>query len=286
MDIKKLTAELTDYFKKRDDVAFAYLFGSVVKGTTHLDSDVDIGVYFTPKTPGLEYEAKSEYPGESEIWSDIEKITKRETDLVVLNRASVEIFFSVINQGLKLFSRNDNLLIRLQLAISILAEDFRNFVSRFVAIKERSKSLSPIDRDRLERLIDFLSHETVDFKRFSTATQQDYQHDVMLKRALERWAENIVNSSIDIAQILLASAKRSIPQTYKSILQDLAFLPNFDKVIAESLAEFTHMRNILAHEYLDIRFSLLSKFIATAPPAYNYLINFCKEKLQINKSDK
>lgn len=148
-DINELRAKLTDYFKGREDVAFAYLFGSVIKGTTHLDSDVDIGVYFIPKTPALEYESKSEYPGESEIWSAVEKITKRETDLVVLNRAAATVFFSVLNQGVKLFSRNDHLLTRLYLAVSVLAEDFRNFVSGFLKIKERSSSLSPIDRGRL-----------------------------------------------------------------------------------------------------------------------------------------
>ncbi|MEK7621678.1 MAG: HepT-like ribonuclease domain-containing protein [Patescibacteria group bacterium] len=274
-----LIEKLKTYFQSRDDVVFAYLFGSVSTGNTHVESDIDIGVYFTPKVSGLEYESTNEYAGESKIWSDLEQITGRTTDLVILNRASVAVFFSVINQGYKLFSRNDNLLARLYSAISMLAEDFRTFVSGFIKIKERSSSLSPIDRGRLERLADFLGNETLDFKKFATITQQDYQRDVMLKRALERWAENIVNTSIDIAQLLLASEKRPLPQTYKTILQELSAIPDFEPTIATALADFTHMRNILAHEYLDIRFSLLSKFINNAPPAYDYLINFCKKKL-------
>lgn len=279
-----LIKKLEIYFKGRDDVAFAYLFGSVAEEATHAESDIDIGVYFIPKTSRLEYESNSEYPGESQIWSDLEKITNRETDLVILNRAAATVFFAVINRGLKLFSRNDNLLARLYLAISILAEDFRNFVSGFIKIKERSSSLSPIDQERLKRFLDFLKSEAVDFKRFSTITQQNYQQDIMLKRSLERWAENIVNTSIDIAQILLASEKRPLPQTYKSILQELAFISGFDQNIATALADFTHMRNILAHEYLDIRFSLLSKFITTSAPFYNYLIDFCQKKLSTDQS--
>ena len=38
--------KLKDYFTSRDDVIMAFLFWSQSKGTNHIGSDIDIGVYF------------------------------------------------------------------------------------------------------------------------------------------------------------------------------------------------------------------------------------------------
>jgi uncharacterized protein YutE (UPF0331/DUF86 family)/predicted nucleotidyltransferase len=278
MDVKKLTIELADYFKKRDDVAFAYLFGSVVKGTTHLDSDVDIGVYFTPKTPALEYESKSEYPSESEIWSDIEKITKHETDLVVLNRAAATIAFAVLHEGQLLCLNDSRLWTGFYLMISEVAESFRAFSFDFMQISERSQSLSAIDRHRLVRLLTFLNLELRDVKKFENLDQLAYQNenDRGLKRNVERWAECLVNASIDAAKIILASEKKMIPETYREVLENLVQINGFNPAIASQLGEFAKLRNTLAHEYLDLRFVQLQKFVVGAESAYSYLIEFIK----------
>ncbi len=43
------------------------------------------------------------------------------------------------------------------------------------------------------------------------------------------------------------------------------------------------MRNLLAHEYLDIRYAMLKKFVDESEPTYGYLIQFTKNIL--NKWD-
>jgi predicted nucleotidyltransferase len=40
---------LKNYFQKRKDIAFAFLYGSQAKGNATPLSDVDIAVYFYPK---------------------------------------------------------------------------------------------------------------------------------------------------------------------------------------------------------------------------------------------
>lgn len=280
MDKEILIKKLRKYFKGREDVAFAYLFGSVAKGRTHSESDVDIGIYFTPATRALEYEAEKRYPGEGEIRDDLDKIINREIDMVVLNRASSTLFFGVISEGVKIFSRNEKLFSRVADAVHDLAEEFSEFIFDFVKIKERSKSLSVTDRVRLERLLDFIGDQMIDFKNFSAVNQLMYEDQVSVKRNLERWAETMASASIDIAKILIASAKRPIPQTYKYILKDLAFLEGFDRNVAEKIARFSDLRNLLAHEYLDLRFALLNKFIKEAEPLFFYLINYTKRTLE------
>ena len=272
--------QLNSYFETRKDVSFAYLFGSTVSGNTHSESDVDIGVYFTPKTSGLEYESEVQYPEENKIWSDLEEITGKNTDMVVLNRAPATLFYSVLKTGEKIFSRDENLLSRLYLCVSMAAEDFRYFVSDFVKIKARSNSLSDIDKDRLIRMVDFLEMELNDFEKFKKVDQIQYTEDITTKRNIERWVENIVNSSVDIAKIIIASEKRHIPDTYKSIVLSLGTIEGFDPDIAFALSEFSKMRNMLAHEYLDIRFVQIKEFIKKSESAYKYLVDFIKNYIK------
>jgi len=280
MNKDALITKLREYFRGRADVAFAYLFGSIAKGTSHSESDVDIGVYFRPGTRALEYESEIRYPGESDIWSDLERLTGRQTDMVVLNRAPSTLFSAVIGEGSKIFSADEGLFSRLSAAVNDLADDFRYFISDFVKIKERSRSLSTNDRVRLVRLIDFVQDQMPDFKKFAGVSQKQYERDISIKRNLERWAETLANASIDIGKILIASRKRPIPQTYKTILKELAFLDGFDENVAVKIAGFSDMRNLLVHEYLDLRFALLDIFVKKGEPLYAYLIKYAKEELE------
>ena len=273
---EELPKKLREYFKEKQDISFAFLFGSVAKNQSHTESDVDIGVYFTPATRRLEYESENRYPGESDIWSDLDRLVGRHVDMVVLNRAPSTLFSAILEEGQLIFSKDDNPSMRLSGAITDLAEDFRNFISDFVKIKERSKSITPHDKVRMERVIDFVQDQIPDFKTFANIDQKHYERDISIKRNIERWAETLANASIDIAKILIASKKRPIPQTYKSIMKELAFLDNFDEDVATKLAKFSDMRNILSHEYLDLRFAVIEEFVREGEPLYNYLLKYAK----------
>jgi len=42
----KMLEILKDYFEERNDVAFAFLFGSAARGKIRREGDIDIAVYF------------------------------------------------------------------------------------------------------------------------------------------------------------------------------------------------------------------------------------------------
>lgn len=281
-DINKedLVEKLRVYFEGQKNISFAYLFGSTVSGRLHSESDLDIGIYFIPMTAELEYESSIEYEGEDKIWLDLERLTGKKTDMVVLNRAPSTLLYSVLHTGQKIFARDERFLSRLYLAISSAAEDFRDFVKDFIKIRERSHSLNEIDKERLIRAVSFLSQEIAEFDAFRKVDQFQYQRDISIKRNIERWAENIVNVSIDIAKIILASEKMPVPETYRLILEQLGTIEGFDQKIASSLASFSKMRNILAHEYLDLRFAQLNKFVLNSELAYKYLVSFTKKLIE------
>ncbi|MDI6740860.1 MAG: nucleotidyltransferase domain-containing protein [Candidatus Edwardsbacteria bacterium] len=89
--------DLKRYFAGRPDASFAFLFGSWVKGRANGLSDVDVAVYFRPEQRRpLEYEAEIFYAGEAEVQNDMERLLKREVELLVLNRAPATVASSAI----------------------------------------------------------------------------------------------------------------------------------------------------------------------------------------------
>lgn len=72
------------YFYHRNDIAFAFLYGSQAHGYATQSSDVDIAVYFYPnERRTVEYESESYYDGEYKIWGDLERFLKKEVELLV-----------------------------------------------------------------------------------------------------------------------------------------------------------------------------------------------------------
>jgi uncharacterized protein YutE (UPF0331/DUF86 family)/predicted nucleotidyltransferase len=284
-----LADDLTAYFSTCSDVAFALLFGSAAAGRQTAESDVDVAVYLLPpdeaatltdgRTGIPEVEAESEYDGESELWADLERIAGRNVDLVILNRAAATVAASALLTGVLVNNRNPGLYRKFFLTVTSLAEEQREFVRDFVEIKRRSQSLTEVDRARLLRIIDFLEDELQDADEFADLDLTRYANDRTTRRSVERWVENLVNASIDAAKIVLASEHMGVPQTYAETVSMLAAVKGFwpddepdPQETALQLARNTRVRNMLAHEYLDLRFTKVDQVVDHAAQRYGSLI--------------
>ena len=273
--------ELKEYISGKNDIAFAFLFGSEAKGTAGEESDIDIGIYFYPQENRFDLEDDVFFDGEDKIWNDLERLTDRQVDLVIFNRASSTICASAYLEGIPVIIKDEPLYLRHFSAVTDLAEEYRYFTEDFIAVKRRSRSLSPADKSRLIRFVDFLETELEDSHRFMNLTRKSYLEDSSMRRNVERWIENLVNGSIDIAKILIASNRQGVPQTYREILLRLDTIEQIGEPAALELADFSKLRNILAHEYLDIRYPQIEKFLEKAPSLYNNLV--CSVKEIINR---
>ncbi|MEW5907788.1 MAG: HepT-like ribonuclease domain-containing protein [Patescibacteria group bacterium] len=273
---------LKDYFSKRDDILMAFIFGSQVRGKTTLESDFDIAVYFKPKSGRLEYEDDVFYDQETEIWNDLEKLLRSKVDFVVLNRLPSVSAFPIINKGIPIIIKDRKIYLDFLLRVSSLAIDFREFMRDFVAIKARSHSLSIEDKDNLIKIVNFLEKELMDSEEYEKLDFRTYKSDAKKRRSVERWVENIVNASIDIAKILLASKKQQLPDTYVDTVNLLSILEEFDEEISKKMASFVKLRNLMAHEYLDLRFSQIQEFIKEAKKIYGYLIEYADNFIKKN----
>ena len=119
---------LKSYFATRKEIAFAFLFGSHARGTATKLSDVDIAVYFYPKERHpVEYEEEIFYDGEHEICFEIERILKKEVELLILNRVSSSVAASAI-RGIPLAINDWGLYLDFMLIVTTEAEDFMDFI--------------------------------------------------------------------------------------------------------------------------------------------------------------
>src|SRR3989344_3636943 len=156
--IEKLD-KLRKFIETKEDVLATFLFGSYAKDMIHNDSDIDIAIYFKPKTNNVEYEEEGEYKGEDELWSEIEKILEIKVDMVVLNRASSTLADSIIKDGKILIMKDAKYFARFSSVINDAAEYYREYMDDFIKIKERSNSLSITDKERLIKVTEFLEQE-------------------------------------------------------------------------------------------------------------------------------
>ncbi len=290
-DSKALGERLSEYFATRADVAFAYLFGSAASDRSTAESDVDVAVYFRDDTgsgaagtsspagaaghalPDVE-ESGKRFVTEDEIWTDLERLCGRSVDLVTLNRAAATVGAGAMLTGTLLYSIDESTRNRFFLTVTTLAEEERDFARDFVRIKRRSKSLSEVDRARLVRIVDFLDDELEDAPQFVEMNIELYSTDRDFRRSVERWVENLANASIDAAKIVLASERRPVPQTYRETVELLGTVEGFKHMAEDAryLAENTRVRNMLAHEYLDLRYTVVNNVVDHADKRYGKLV--------------
>ncbi len=119
---------LKNYFQRRSDIAFAFLFGSQAKRKATRLSDIDVAVYFYPATKHpVEFEEEAFYDTEDVIWADLEKILSKEVEMLVLNRAPSSVAASAI-RGLPLAINDWGLYLDFMEISTREAEDFMDFI--------------------------------------------------------------------------------------------------------------------------------------------------------------
>lgn len=125
-----LVEKLKRYFDKKENVAFAFLFGSQASSQAISLSDIDIAIYFYPKKrKPVEFEESIYYKKENEIWTELERLFKKEVDLVVLNRAPATVSASAI-RGIPVVIKDWGLYLHFMEVVTSEAVDFRNILIR------------------------------------------------------------------------------------------------------------------------------------------------------------
>ena len=129
---------------------------------------------------------------------------------------------------------------------------------------------------QIKQHIDFLESEMKDWNEYSSLTWNEYSADRKKRREVERWIENLINSSIDIAKLVLYLKEISQPESYAKIVAALDLVEPFSSH-GKELSKWVKLRNVITHEYLDIRWESIKDFIKEARPLYEEFIGKAKE---------
>ncbi|MGB9608700.1 MAG: type VII toxin-antitoxin system HepT family RNase toxin [bacterium] len=140
-----------------------------------------------------------------------------------------------------------------------------------------------MERELKERIIKhlrFLEEEVEDYSIFKGLTWEMFNKDRNKRRNVERWVENIISSTIDIAKLILSLEGLKLGETYREMILRLSLVEGFPREDIQELARWVPLRNIIAHEYLDIRWSSIRRFIAESEQAYKRFISEVKAYLK------
>ncbi|PHO08300.1 hypothetical protein BFT35_02265 [Thermoanaerobacterium thermosaccharolyticum] len=121
--------------------------------------------------------------------------------------------------------------------------------------------LNESDKLNILKRIDFIQIELNDLDEYKKLTYEVYNTDRITRRNVERIIENISNALIDISKIIIANENIHIPNSYREIILKLGEIETIDEELAKSIAEIDRLRNVLAHQYLDIKWSYVKTFI-------------------------
>jgi predicted nucleotidyltransferase len=127
----EIDRHLTEFFQAHPHgVAAVYLFGSAARGTARADSDIDVGVLLI-ETPPATFDAQP-----YELEADLEHRLGRPVDLVVLNRAPVDLRTRVLRDGRLVLDREPSVRIQFEVRTRNEAFDLEPILRRYRAPRE------------------------------------------------------------------------------------------------------------------------------------------------------
>ena len=129
-----LARPLTEALSAREDVLFAYLFGSQASGRAHPRSDVDLAVWLSEP-----YDRASFAPLLGLIGAATGALRRDDVDVVILNEAPLRLAFEILG-GKLLFSRDEDTRIRAEAAIMSRYHDRLPYYKRHLDHEARMMS--------------------------------------------------------------------------------------------------------------------------------------------------
>jgi len=119
-----------------------------------------------------------------------------------------------------------------------------------------------------------------EYKKFSfEQIVEDYKKQAIIERLLER----IITRAVDINQHIISESldkKQEMPNNYKDTFLRLVKFNIYPKKFAEQISKSVGTRNILAHDYDDIDYSLIYESVKDCLKDYHkycdYLLKYIK----------
>jgi predicted nucleotidyltransferase len=147
LSLEELKEKLAGFFRMKEEVSLAYLFGSSLQGKSGKDHDIDIGLFLNPRL----YESLDEgnpYGYKAEMIVELMNLLKYDLiDLVILNKCTPVLAYQVIHHGTLLFARSEKTRIQFELTSLKRHADTKHLrnIKRVYSGKRIEKGLSAYD---------------------------------------------------------------------------------------------------------------------------------------------
>ncbi|PIS31800.1 nucleotidyltransferase domain-containing protein [Candidatus Saganbacteria bacterium CG08_land_8_20_14_0_20_45_16] len=120
---------LKNFFKNKQNISLAFLFGSQAKGKASSRSDFDIAIWPTKELSRDEF---------NHLWQELESLLQTEVDLILLPEARPTVAWSAL-RGKKLLIKNYAFYLKKLLEISSEAEDMQDFIIDLFRLREKQR---------------------------------------------------------------------------------------------------------------------------------------------------
>lgn len=141
-------------------------------------------------------------------------------------------------------------------------------------------TLDRAQKESLIRRISFIEAELADLGEFANIDYLTYSSNRKSGRNIERILENVLNASTDIAKVLIAGEKLELPSSYREVFLKLGEAKLLDLRLAQNLADLARVRNILSHQYLDIKWQTIRDFLDNGKQTVEAFLEIVKTKIE------
>jgi|GEM_PF-558908 len=117
--------------------------------------------------------------------------------------------------------------------------------------------LNIIQRSSIIKRIDFVETELNDLAEYHALDFKTYSQNRKIRREVDRIIENIANALIDIGKIVLAGESSMLPESYAEVFTSLEACGVINADLCGRIKDIARLRNILAHQYLDLKGDML-----------------------------
>lgn len=121
--------KLTENEFSRLPVLFAYIFGSALSDNIREDSDIDVALFFDPKS-SKQKQSDARLTAH-ELIGKIFDVPTEALDITILNQAPLALRLAVINEGLVLMEKNHQERVKFEMKVLREYDDQKDFLKLY-----------------------------------------------------------------------------------------------------------------------------------------------------------
>ena len=219
-----------------------YLFGSQVSGKTGPLSDVDLGILVDHAEASPELQARLAHELAHALGTS-------QMDVLLLNRAPIELTFTVISRGQLLYQRS--LVEKVEYEATVMSR-YYDFLPVLRAQQQDILQGDPYGK-RAQRYREALGRTERTLREIKTAQEKprtEFDQDPFLKDIVERNLEVAARCLIDICNPIISLENAQKPVDYHEAITRMGELGVLPPEFAQRMAPIAGFQNILIHEYL------------------------------------